>query len=107
MGLSGEANSGIGAFVFGSFGTILGGYFVLMGLLSIIAGAALGARQLWSKVYHIVIASLNLLSFPLGTAYGIYVLWALLVSPDAQATFSGGVPESGSHDSGSPEGFNF
>jgi hypothetical protein len=107
LGLSGEANSGIGAFLFGSFGTILGGYFVLMGLLTVIAGAALGARQLWSRIYHIIIAALSLLSFPLGTAYGIYVLWALLVSPESQTMFSSGGSENGSHDSGSSGGFNF
>jgi len=107
LGLSGEANSGIGALIFGSFGTILGGYFVLMGLLTIIAGAALGARQLWSKIYHIIVAALSLLSFPLGTAYGIYVLWALLVSPESQSTYGSGGYDSGSQDTGSQGGFNF
>ena len=49
-------------------------------LLFIAAGWALLARKLWSRLFGIVMSVLALLNFPLGTALGIYGLWATLAA---------------------------
>lgn len=53
---------------------------VLLGsaVFGIIAGWGLLERQPWARVLAIVLACLNLLSMPFGTALGIYTLWVLL-----------------------------
>jgi hypothetical protein len=64
--------------MFGLMGTI---GFVLMMLVSIptvIAGFGLLNFRPWAQTLTIVIAVLNLFSFPFGTAIGIYGLWVLL-----------------------------
>ena len=72
FGLSGEAQAGIFAFVFGTFGTIVAGLFLTLGALRFAAGSAITSLRNWSRIYHIVISIFGLLSFPFGTAYGIY-----------------------------------
>ena len=54
---------------------------VLMGvgaLLSFVAGWGLYKRERWGRTFAVVMAFLNLLSFPFGTALGIYTLVVLL-----------------------------
>ncbi|GEM_PF-1657764 len=114
MGFSGQQGAGVAAFFLGTFGMVTGGLFALVGILSIVAANALVKGRLWSKIVHIIVALLwNIWMFPLGTAYAIYCLWALLVSADLKDYFSGGgapqyagdLSSSGSHsDSG---GFDF
>jgi hypothetical protein len=43
-------------------------------------------RQSWARVLAIVLGIVGLLSLPLGTALGIYTLWALL-GRDADAEY--------------------
>ena len=72
--ISGDAQaaavmSGIGLFV-----------AVLVGVLSvpgIIAGWGLLKRKSWSRLLAIIIGALNILNFPIGTALGVYTIWAL------------------------------
>lgn len=52
----------------------------------IIAGVGVLQRAPWSRVLTIVVAILSLISFPFGTALGIYSLWVLL-SPNAELEF--------------------
>ncbi|HEX8459100.1 MAG TPA: hypothetical protein VF656_17535 [Pyrinomonadaceae bacterium] len=72
--ISGDAQaaalmSGIGLFI-----------AVIVGVLSvpgIIAGWGLLKRKSWSRLLAIIIGALNILNFPIGTALGIYTIWAL------------------------------
>lgn len=64
---------GVGAL----FGPILGFGFILC-VLGIVAGWGLIARQSWARVLAIIFGCLALLSFPFGTALGIYTLWVLV-----------------------------
>ena len=50
---------------------------VVMGAASILVGWALLSRQPWARVAAIVLAILELIKIPFGTALGIYTLWVL------------------------------
>lgn len=56
----------------------VGTLLVLGALLGLVAGAGLLQRQPWARVLAIVLAFINLVDMPLGTALGIYTLWVLL-----------------------------
>lgn len=65
------------------------GSLVLISTLAIIGGLGLLQRRSWARVLAIVLGCLYLFSFPLGTAVGIYTLWAL-TKPEARAALSPG-----------------
>ena len=44
----------------------------------IIAGVGLFKRKEWARILTLVLSVLHLLSFPLGTAVGVYSIWALV-----------------------------
>ncbi|HEV2383033.1 MAG TPA: zinc ribbon domain-containing protein [Terriglobia bacterium] len=59
---------------------MLGGLGVFLSATAVIglaAGWGLLDRRLWARMLAIVIGCLSLLSFPFGTALGIYTLWVL------------------------------
>ncbi len=56
----------------------VGGIFIATGVIGVIAGWGLYERRSWARILAIVLAFLNLLHPPLGTAIGIYTLWVLL-----------------------------
>jgi hypothetical protein len=53
------------------------GVTVLTTLPGFIGGIGLLKRQPWSRILLLIVAVLDLASFPFGTALGIYTLWAL------------------------------
>ncbi|MCX6627035.1 MAG: hypothetical protein NTW28_05340 [Candidatus Solibacter sp.] len=55
-----------------------GGIFLATGVIGLIAGWGLYERRSWARILAIVLAFLNLLHPPFGTAIGIYTLWVLL-----------------------------
>jgi hypothetical protein len=57
---------------------------IVLWLPGLVGGIALLRRAPWSRVYMLVISSLDLLSVPLGTALGIYGIWAL-TRPESEA----------------------
>ena len=54
----------------------------------IIAGVGILQRADWSRMLAIVVGCISLISFPFGTAIGVYTLWVLL-SPNAELEFRG------------------
>ena len=56
----------------------IGGLIAFLSVPDIIGGWGLLARKSWARVLVIILSILHLLNFPLGTALGIYSLWALL-----------------------------
>jgi hypothetical protein len=56
----------------------VGGVFLVTGVIGIICGWGLYERRSWARILAIVLAFLNLLHPPFGTAIGIYTLWVLL-----------------------------
>jgi hypothetical protein len=57
----------------GAFGVFLSA----TALVGLAAGWGLLDRRPWARVFAIVVGCLSLLSFPFGTALGIYTLWVL------------------------------
>ncbi len=56
----------------------IGTLLVIGALLGLAAGVGLLQRLPWARVLAIVLAFINLMDIPLGTAIGIYTLWVLL-----------------------------
>lgn len=70
--------------------SLVGGiiFFVLLitSLPAIVTGIGLLRMASWSRIVAIIVSALHLLSFPLGTALGVYGLWVLL-SQEAVSCF--------------------
>ena len=62
-------------------------FLALISTLAIFGGEGLLRRRSWARVLVIVLGCLYLPSFPLGTAVGIYTLWALM-KHEARLAFS-------------------
>lgn len=58
-------------------------FFLISAVLRFIVGWSLLKMQPWGRMFALIMAFLNLLSFPFGTALGVYTLFVLL--PDAAA----------------------
>lgn len=61
-----------------------GSWIVAFAVLEIVTAWGLFERRPWARVLSLVLGFLALLSFPFGTALGIYTLWVLLPSPAGQ-----------------------
>ena len=48
---------------------------IFLALPALVAGIGLLARQKWSMILALIIGCLNIFSFPVGTAIGIYTIW--------------------------------
>jgi hypothetical protein len=71
-------------------GLCIAGFLLLVSAPAIIGGWGLIKGKSWSRVLMIVISALHLLSFPIGTALGIYGLWVLLNEQSRQFLDGGG-----------------
>jgi hypothetical protein len=84
MGGIGAASGDAGAAaLMGGIGLLAALFAAIMSLPSVIGGWGLLKGKSWSRVLVIVLGCLQLLGFPVGTAIGIYSLWAL-TNPEAQ-----------------------
>jgi hypothetical protein len=59
----------------------VGFFTIAIAIGTFMAGYGLLQYKPWARIVAIVVAILGLTSFPLGTALGIYALWALLSEP--------------------------
>jgi hypothetical protein len=73
-------------------GLCIAGFLLVLSAPAIIGGWGLIKGKSWSRVLMIVISALHLLSFPFGTALGIYGLWVLLNEQSRQLLEGGGAP---------------
>lgn len=51
---------------------------LIFSLPSVIAGVGLLKRKPWSRVLSLIVAVIDLLNIPIGTAIGVYALWVLM-----------------------------
>ncbi len=58
--------------------TVLGGFLVAISAPGIIVGIGLLQLRSWGRIAGIILAVLNIFSFPIGTALAAYSLWVLL-----------------------------
>ena len=96
VGASDRSGDGLAAIpILGSIGAILFVVMLALSLPSLIVGVGLLQLAPWSRIGGIVLSAMHLFNVPIGTALGIYGLWALL-SPEGEALFRsrgmGGVP---------------
>ncbi|MEK6373696.1 MAG: hypothetical protein AABO58_13475 [Acidobacteriota bacterium] len=86
--ISGEREA---MFITGTVGVAIAGFLVILSLPGIIAGIGLLKFRPWARILAIIIGVLHLLSFPFGTALGVYTLYVLL---NAEAPSIFGVQQS-------------
>jgi hypothetical protein len=67
--------------VFAGFGALLAVPFILVAIVQLVSATFLLRGSIAARTWVLVVAVLGLLSFPLGTALGVYTLWALLRKP--------------------------
>ncbi|WP_339740479.1 hypothetical protein [uncultured Sunxiuqinia sp.] len=60
--------------------------FVILAIPGIIGGFGLFKRKEWARILVLILSVLDLFHFPVGTAVGVYSIWAL-VQPDVVAEF--------------------
>ena len=65
---------------------IVTGVILVMSLPCLILGYGLMNLRPWARVLGIVLAALNLLNVPIGTAVSLYAFWVLL-KPETEALF--------------------
>lgn len=58
---------------------------VIFSIPGIIAGIGLFKRKEWARILTLILSVLHLLSFPLGTAVGVYSIWALVQPENVEA----------------------
>lgn len=64
--------------IMGSIGAFITTVILILTVPGIIGGIGLLYRKSWARLLVLVFNALHLLSFPLGTALGIYSFWVLL-----------------------------
>lgn len=60
-----------------TFGGLVGGVVALFAIPEIIAGIGLLKRQEWARILALILGVIGLTKIPIGTAIGIYTIWAL------------------------------
>jgi hypothetical protein len=70
----------------GAVGATVAVILIILSLPGIIAGVGLLKFRPWARILAIILGALHLLSFPFGTALGVYTLIVLL-NPETVALF--------------------
>jgi hypothetical protein len=68
-------------------GLLLGGFFVVLSIPGLIAGIGLLKMRPWARILAIVMACLDALNIPIGTALTVYTFW-VLINDEAIKEFS-------------------
>jgi hypothetical protein len=82
-------NGAVAAPLLAMIGVGIAVFFLVLALPSILGGWGLLKFKPWARVLMIVVSVFHLFHVPLGTALGIYGLWALL-SEEGRLLFEGG-----------------
>jgi len=72
--------------ILSSLGFIIPSIIGFFGLIDVLAGVSLFSYKQWSRIFVIVVSAINCLNIPIGTAKGVYSIWALML-PEVQAMF--------------------
>ena len=75
-------------FITGAVGAAIAAFLILVSLPGMVAGIGLLKMQPWARIVAIIVGAFHILSFPLGTALGVYTLWVLL-NAETEALFRG------------------
>ena len=58
--------------------TVLGIFLLIVSIPGVIAGIGLFNRKEWARILTLVLSVFDLIRFPVGTAIGVYSIWALI-----------------------------
>jgi len=61
-----------------ALGTVFGGLLAVTGIPNLLAGFGLLAWKGWARILALILALLNGLKFPWGTAFAVYTWWVLM-----------------------------
>jgi hypothetical protein len=85
VGLTGHSpDARVAIPILGVVGSVLAFVIALVSLPGLIAGIGLLNLRPWARILTIILSALHLLNVPLGTALGVYSLWALLSAEGAR-----------------------
>lgn len=77
IGTSAEQGAAEGAAIFASVGLFGGIAIMAMSAFQIVVGVKLKTYKSWARIVQIIFGIFALPGFPLGTAFGVYTLWAM------------------------------
>ncbi|MFZ5519107.1 MAG: hypothetical protein ACOY90_20915 [Candidatus Zhuqueibacterota bacterium] len=63
---------------------MIASFLVLTAIPGIIGGIGLLKRKSWARILILIVAAIDLLDFPLGTALSVYSFWVLLQDESAK-----------------------
>ena len=86
IGTSHDENAGFALGILGLTGMALVTILVVTSVASLICGYGLLKRRRWARIFGIVLAAVELINFPIGTALGAYALWVLF-NKETEAMF--------------------
>jgi len=75
----------------GGIGVVVSSFILVVSLPGLIGGIGLLKMAPWSRIVVIIVSALNLISFPFGTALGIYGIW-VLTRPEVEAQLTNNLP---------------
>jgi hypothetical protein len=78
--------------VFSFVGTLAGLFLLLISVPEIVGGIGLLKRRSWARILLLILAVLELMRIPLGTALGVYTIWVLVQDESKQILERGGAP---------------
>jgi len=84
VGASGDPEAQVAVPILGVIGFVI---FIIVAVTSIpllLAGWGILTYREWARILGIVLAAINLLNVPIGTAIGVYSLWVLVQERTAQ-----------------------
>jgi len=91
IGASGEQGAGGAGAAFAGIGLFVGLIVIAASGFEIYVGSKLQERRPWARIVQIIFGVLSLPGFPVGTALGVYFLWAML-NKDTAALFDENKP---------------
>lgn len=66
-----------GSFAFITIGTVLGGFLLVLGIPTLIAGIGLLKHKSWARILTLIVGIFAFFSFPIGTLIAIYTFWVM------------------------------
>lgn len=68
-------------------GDVIATILIIVAIPGLIAGFGLYRRKEWARILTLIISVIAMFNFPIGTAIGIYSIWAL-IQPETVAAFN-------------------
>ena len=80
-----------GQYILWTVGTAVGFFLVIISIPGIIGGIGLLKYKNWARILILIVAAIDLINFPFGTALGVYSIW-VLVQPETAQLFNNQAP---------------